>query len=202
MVASGKNKLLEYAVLIYVFCSMMAGSSGDTITKVGRVILILAFLAVNLKRVVIKKTTKFYIGWAVSFLFYAYAGCITAYSKSYATTFSITLTYVVICDIAVLLSVARDEQLKRAVLHAIVLSATCKALVCYLQYGFLYFLTARFTETTSANTLGYYCAFACVICFYFLESQSYHRGVYGGLIFLNVVFLILSASRKAIMFRN
>lgn len=55
MVASGKNKLLEYAVLIYVFCSMMAGSSGDTITKVGRVILILAFLAVNLKRVVIKK---------------------------------------------------------------------------------------------------------------------------------------------------
>lgn len=200
MVASGKNKLLEYAVLIYVFCSMMAGSSGDTITKVGRVILILAFLAVNLKRVVIKKTTKFYIGWAVSFLFYAYAGCITAYSKSYATTFSITLTYVVICDIAVLLSVARDEQLKRAVLHTIVLSATCKALVCYLQYGFLYFLTTRFTETTSANTLGYYCAFACVICFYFLESQSYHRGVYGGLIFLNVVFLTLSASRKAIMF--
>ena len=115
MVASGKNKLLEYAVLIYVFCSMMAGSSGDTITKVGRVILILAFLAVNLKRVVIKKTTKFYIGWAVFFLLYACAGCITAYSKSYATTFSITLTYVVICDIAVLLSVARDEQLKKAV---------------------------------------------------------------------------------------
>ena len=77
MVASGKNKLLEYAVLIYVFCSMMAGSSGDTITKVGRVILILAFLAVNLKRVVIKKTTKFYIGWAVFFLLYACAGLMT-----------------------------------------------------------------------------------------------------------------------------
>ena len=200
MVASGKNTLLEYAILIYIFCSMMAGSSGDTITKVGRVILILAFLVVNLKRVVIKKTTKFYIGWAVLFLIYAYAGCLTAYSKSYATTFSVTLTYVVICDIAVLLSIARDEQLKKAVLHTIVFSATCKALVCYLQYGFLYFLTARFTETTSANTLGYYCAFACVICFYFIGSQNYHRTVYWSLIFLNIVFIILSASRKAIIF--
>lgn len=200
MLVYGKNKLLEYAVLIYVFCSMMAGSSGDTITKIGRIVLILAFLVVNLKRIVIRRSSRFYIWWSLLFLLYAYVGCFSAYSKTYAVTFSVTLTYVVVCDIVVLLSIGMNEQLKNAVLNIIIFSATCKALLCYLQYGFLYFLTARFTETTSANTLGYYCAFACVICFYFIGSQSGHRAVYWSLIFLNIVFITLSASRKAIIF--
>jgi O-antigen ligase len=84
------------------------------------------------------------------------------------------------------------------VLKAIIAGALCKALMCFVNNGFLVFLNSRAADNISANTIGFYCAFSCVIAWYFFKIEK--RILYQVCGFLSLIFTILSGSRKALLF--
>lgn len=200
MLVYKKSKLMQYAIVLYVFFSMISHSSGDMLTGIARVFLILIFGIVNFRRLYIPKYSREYIWWALLFLLYAFASCIFAYSRSHAVSYSFTLAYVVICDIVVVISMAKDLSIQENVLKTIIFASIVKALLCYLQYGFFAFMDSRSTGSDSANLIGYYCAFACVLSLFFLKNDIKNRYLFLLAFIMNAVFMVLSASRKALIF--
>lgn len=189
---------MEMVVSLYIILFMISSSPASIFTKIGRVILVLAFLIYSFYEIKIPKKANEYIVWILAFLMYGFIGCFFAYSREYAFTYFITLCYVVICNVVLIWLIMSDRARIKIAICSIVWGATIKAAVCYISNGFLCFLESRSTEGTSANTIGLYCAFAVVICWFILNSGF--KQLYGILFFLNLVFMLLSASRKAILF--
>ena len=193
-----KKDTLSICMALYIILAMVSPSTGSILTKIGRVILILGFLLNCHMKIKIPKESKKYILWSVIFLIYGVIGCFFAFSKAYATTYVVTLGYVIICDIVLALVIVGNQSYIEDTLYYIVWGATLKAAMCYATNGFLCFLNSRATDNMSANTIGLYCAFAAIICWF--VSRNYNRPTYKILFLLNALFMLLSASRKAILF--
>ena len=193
-----KKDTISICMALYVILAMVSPSTGSILTKIGRVILIVGFLLTCRLKIRIPKESKKYILWSTAFLLYGVIGCFFAFSKTYATTYVVTLAYVIICDIVLALIIFGNKSYVQDMLYYIVWGATLKAAICYATNGFLCFLNSRATDNMSANTIGLYCAFAAIICWFI--SRNYGKPAYKALFLLNALFMLLSASRKAILF--
>ena len=193
-----KKDTISIFIALYIILAMVSPSTGNILTKIGRVILMLGFLLTSRLRIRIPRESKKYILWALAFFFYCLIGCFFAFSKSYATSYVITLAYVIVCDIVLAIVLIKKKSYIDDVLHYIVYGATLKAIICYVSNGFFCFLNSRATDNMSANTIGFYCAFAAIICWFL--SRENRKATYKFLFLANVLFMLLSASRKAILF--
>lgn len=190
--------LAGYSIIAYVLLTMISSSSGDIYTKIARLFLVAVLGFQMFRNLVLSKKIRFYVIWELSFLMYAFIGCFSAYSKNYAIDFTVSLMYVVICNLFLIIYLSKHTVYIETVLKTIICGATLKAIMCYVSNGLFVFLNSRATEDISANTIGYYCAFACVLCIYFRKREN--RAIYSIALVMNLCFLVLSASRKAFIF--
>lgn len=190
--------IAEFGIVSYIFLTMISDSTGDILTKIARIILVSLLGTLYLRRLRIPKISIPYIAWNLAFLLYCVFGCFRAFSQSYAINYTITLMYVISCNIFIVIYISLYIDKIDLVLKTMIAGALCKALLCYIQNGFLVFLNSRATDDISANTIGYYCAFTCVITWYYFRIEK--RILYQVCAFLSLIFVILSGSRKALLF--
>ena len=164
----------EIGIVSYIFLAMISDTSGDILTKIARITLValLGLLYLYLHQLRISKISIPYIIWNLVFLLYCIFGSFRAFSQSYAINFTITLMYVSICNIIIVIYISLYIDKIDLVLKTIIAGALCKALLCFIKNGFLVFLNSRETDNISANTIGFYCAFSCVIAWYFLKERK------------------------------
>lgn len=93
-----KKDIFSICMALYIILAMVSPSTGSILTKIGRVILVAGFILNCHLKIKIPKESKKYILWSVMFLLYGIVGCFFAFSKPYATTYVVTLAYVIICD--------------------------------------------------------------------------------------------------------
>lgn len=189
---------MEINVFLYIVLAMLSPSTGSMLTKVGRTILVVSFIVNNNGKIKVLKSAKGYVSWALTFLIYGIIGSFFAYSRTYATAYAVTLSYVVICNIALVWTIMNNKKLIKTAFYSVIWGATLKAGFCYTTNGFLCFLTSRSIENMSANTIGLYCAFATIVCWFIASDEN--KPMYKVLCLVNMVFMLLSASRKAILF--
>jgi O-antigen ligase len=197
-VNSPKLNIANFSIVMYIFLTMISESTGDILTKIARIVLTIFIVLYFIKRLRIPKISFRYIIWNLFFLLYCSFGCLYAFSKSYAIDQTISLFYVAVCNILIAIYLSSHMEMIDTTLKIVIWGALFKAFICFIQNGFLVFLDSRATEGTSANTIGLYCAFACIISFYLAKNEK-HK-IYYLLGIVNLIFLALSASRKAILY--
>lgn len=193
------KKLTEWMIYLYIIIMMISGSTGDLAVKIVRVCIMPFLMMSVLGDSSIRFVKSKYCLWAILFLFYNVVMCFFAFSKSYAVEYTLTLFYVIIVNVFICQYIYNHRYIIISILKVFMLGALLQGLLIYGQNGLLVFLSARATEDTSANTVGFYSAMAAVFAFYFyLNSKTNKKYIFIGAI--STVFLILSASRKAFMF--
>ena len=203
-----KNKislklLTELSIYAYIIISLVS-SVGSTDVKIIRVITVVMIL---LNIVVDKKIFKSsYCVWAIVFLLYNVIGIYNAFSKEYAINYTFSLGYVIIINILICQYLYKENIIEIG-LKAFIIGSFLKAAVVFGRYGFWVFISARSIENVSANGIGLYCAVSCLLCVVFWMKKKEQNNVddkkisiYPFLAIIFIVFCILTASRKALIF--
>lgn len=205
MLMSGSKWLIkkpnsaQLAIAVYIIFTMLSSSTGATLTKVARLFLVAVLLLSFIKHgLVITRKIRFYIVWVIAFWGYNFLNYFNAYNSSYVSAQLITLLYIIICDVMILLYLSTHTEDVFFLLKCVIWGATLKAIYVFSLNGLLVFMNSRSSDQTSANTLGFVCAFAIVFCLYFYKKEKKYWYIFLGV--LNCIFLILSASRKAFLF--
>ena len=192
------RKATEFVVYLYLFITIMSGSTGDLPVKIIRVVvmglLVLYFISNSFR---IYKS--FYCVWAGIFFLYNVVMCYFSFSKSYAIDYTITLFYVVIIDIGICQFLYKNQQMIPNLLKTFIISTIIQSVYVYSTNGLTVFFNSRATETMSANLVGFYCAVSIVFSVYYYYIKERKKRYIASAI-LCLLFMILSASRKAFIF--
>lgn len=190
--------IFDFSIAVYIFLVMISSSTGSLLTKIARIELVVMMGLFFLRYMRITKIVIPYIMWNLVFLIYCFLGSFQAFSRTYAIDYTLTLMFVIICNTFIVIYLSENIKKVNLVLKTIIAGALCKALFCYMQNGFLVFMNSREVGNISANAIGFYCAFACVIGLYFSKYEK--SLIYKICILLSIAFTILSGSRKAILY--
>lgn len=193
-----KHDIAGYAIIIYILAYMLAPSSGHISVQISRVLLVGIMVLYFIRKNEVNISAWKYILWAIVLLAWMCFCAFKAYSRSQAFDYVLTVAYVLICNSLIALYVPDHKYFIETILITLIYGAIFKALLVYIPEGFLVFLNSRGTEGVSANTIGYYSAFGAAIALYFALNKR--RRVYYLLFAINLIFMILSASRKAFLF--
>ena len=193
-----KHDMAGYAIIIYILAYMIAPSSGNILVQLARVLLVVVMALYYLRKNTVDVSAWRYILWAIILLVWMCVCAIYAYSSSQAFDYVLTVAYVLICNSLIALYVSENKEFIETILITLIFGAIIKSLSVFIVEGFLVFLNSRRSENVSANTIGYYSAFAAVISLYFALNKK--KRLYYFLFVINLIFLILSASRKAFLF--
>ena len=199
------KKWAEYSIYLYVVVIVFASSVGDISVRIVRVIVAaLLFLYFLSRRFSFRKSK--YCLWAAIFLAYNAIVANFAYNRSMASEYVVSLFYVLLVNVLACQFLIKNDCIE-GIWKSYIAGATFKAIRTYAQYGLLAFLNTRATSDTSANSIGLYCAYAVIFCLMFYwrgvkGEAGYRRNKYWYLLLcgLNLIFMILSASRKAFVY--
>lgn len=193
------KKLTEWTIYLYILVMMISGSTGDLAVKIIRLVVMTALVLSLMNESSVKWIKSKYCSWAIVFFLYNVVMCQFAFSKSYAVDYTVTLFYVIVVDIFLCQYVYTHRRIILSILKVFMVGALLQAILVYGQNGPLVFLTSRSTENTSANTVGFYSAFAAVFAVYlYLNEKRKSRYIFIAII--SIIFMTLTASRKAFLF--
>ena len=193
-----KNTFNQVLIGLFLLVLMISESTGILAVKIARVILVYFLLIDFIKTK--KWKSSFYIVWTLLFLIYNAIMIRYAFDKSYAFDYTLTLLYIVVENLMIFLYVRKYDILEY-ILKVFIVGSILKALRIFIKSGFLIFMNFRAAENTSANIIGLYSAIAFSLCIYFIITKKIkNKYLYFILAFICILFTILSASRKAILF--
>lgn len=196
-----KNKFTEVIISLYLIIIMASSSTGTLAVQGVRLItvavLILFILSKKKGKVKIDKYTKL----TIAFLIYNVIMCEFAFSRQYAVTYTATLGYVIVIDILANQYLTDKRNSIKALMLAEIIGSIVKALLDFGRLGIGYYLTHRSSAVGSANTIGFYSAVAVVFSWWqFKKSKTNNRYWFVLTGILSTAFVILSASRKALLY--
>ncbi len=196
----------EITVYLFLIICMLAPSSGHIAVRISRVVVTIALMIpLILQKIRIShKKDYYYFFWAIAFLLFCGIGIKYAINRSVTTHYFSTLLYVLIINILILLYTSNRPRIVDGIIHTLIIGATLSGVVAFAKYGFLAFLSSRMVERTSGNSIGQYSAFAAVLILYVLRSRKEvlkkSSSLYKVLFIVNLIFVVLSASRKSLLY--
>lgn len=203
------HKLIKLVICLYVIIIVYVDSIGDPAVKFIRLILVAVMLVYLVKKHSI--VLSHYCFWAIIFLIYNFIMIQYAMYKDYAQQYAVSLMYILIVNILICQFLLREEIYDELWI-AFIIGAILKATKAFSVNGLFVFLNSRKIENVSANSIGMYCAFSVVFAFMYIQRSKQDSKQNRQLsylktgficwfsVILNCIFVLLSASRKAILF--
>lgn len=190
-----KEKLYDITLCIYIICAIVT-DMGAVAMKAARVLLVVVWGIKILSDKKIEHTP--YLLRMIAFWLFATITILWAESKSYATEMSKSLLYNVVCMFALTGLIDWRKERIDLVLKTLILSPLLLELRVISIGGVFAYMNTRMVETISANTVGMCAAVAaCLSLYYWMQGEKYK---YGLLFVINTLIVILSASRKALIY--
>lgn len=200
-IKDGKINLVNISLLIYVF-SIVVFPEGSMAIKVVRVI----FASIVLINMIFYKKIKLdgYFLWMLVFWIFCTISLTWSIGINSSKSMIMTLLYNLICNFLIINLLYEDQKRIKLIFKAIIFSSIILFISVAIKYGmFFYANGARGGREgiESANTIGMIAAISVVLSIYFLREKSCkYKSIYIITAILNCGILILSASRKAILF--
>lgn len=201
MLISGKKiNIVNLALIIYIF-SIIVFNEGATVLKIVKVF----FAGICLVHIIAKKKVYIdkYILWMMVFTFFCGLSINWAISKENAKTMLSTLILNNICIFLIINLVYEDKSRIKLIINSIIFSSIALGLRIAIEYGPFVFASGGRgggNGMMSANTIGMVASIASVLCVYCFKNQEKYRILYMIALIMNLIIMILSGSRKAILF--
>lgn len=191
--------LSNWILLLYVF-SIIVFDEGSAALKLVRII----FFACCAAKILIEKRLYFnrFLLYSFAFASFCLLSVFWAVSRENAMNQFFTLLFNCICAFCVINFISNDITRIDLIIKSVFFSSIILGIRVALQYGPLVFLASRGgIEMISANTVGMISAISVVFGVYILMNNiSVCRlPYYAGIVF-NIAVLMLSASRKAVLY--
>lgn len=198
MISYKKIDLTDIFIFLFIFGSVVL-DTGDNLMRAIKILFVMPCL------IHISKSLKLYfdtyVKWMLSFAAFAGLSFFWAHSISNAAYRYQTLVLNLICIYCLLVYMKNRPLRINLILKTLFFAPIILEIRVVASYGLLVFADARSVDgIMSPNSIGMYAAIAVVLGSFFLVTEKKHRIIYALCIALNGVIVILSASRKAILF--
>lgn len=193
------DNLFRFSILFYIFSIFFSYSSGEIFVKISRVLVFsiwgIHFISCPKKEL----KFRFYYIWEVIFLLYnLFLIFFGAVNKAASIDFFMTMLYTFVVNAIILSYLIRKPDFLKLVLMGVAFCSIFGGLRVFLSYGFTYYFTSRGSEV-NANGIGVNCILGA-LCTVYLMTKAIHRSkkwyILILLLFLNLIFSVLTASRK------
>lgn len=202
------SAFIQLAILNYVFFAFFVFSNGEMIFKISRVILFVA----GLLYIVGTRHIKFNIYLICGLSFFCYhlllICCGVAVSPTRSFEFLQTYFYSLLCNVLIVNYINYNNRFLWRILKFIPFAAFIEMMRVFCTYGFTYYLYDR-GAALNGNLPGFKAAIGCLVAMYVYlvaNREKMNKGnltlssfVYLMLAVINVVFVILTASRTAFL---
>lgn len=189
-----KCSLADLIIVLYIFAAVVT-AEGSIIMKAMRVLLFGITFGIILKKK--KIIFDIYVKWLIAFLFFAGCSVFWAVNKSYASNMAQTLLINALCMYSLWYLIQRKSDRLDLVLKCLVWFPLALEIQVIINGGIFAFINSRNAGGINGNTVGICAAFgACFALFYFTKKKKI---IYIFMTCINIVILILSSSRKAIL---
>lgn len=200
LIKNGKINLVNLILILYVF-SIIVFDEGTTILKIIKVI----FAGICILHLLFKKKIYIdkYIIWMIAFATFCMLSVKWSLSVENAKEILSTLILNDICIFFILNLLYDDRNRMKLIINTIIFSSIVLGVRVAIEYGPFVFLDGARgggNGMISANTIGMIAAISSVLSIYELKVQSRHRILYVIMFILNLSIMILSASRKALLY--
>ena len=200
LIKERKINLINFILILYVF-SIIVFDEGTIILKIIKVI----FASVCILHLLYKKKIYIdkYIIWMLIFVSFCMLSVKWALSVENAKSILSTLILNDICIFLILNLLYDDNNRIKLIINAIIFSSIILGFRIAIEYGPFIFLSGvrgGGNGLASANTIGMIAAIASVLSVYELKVQNKYKVLYTTTMILNLIIMILSASRKALLY--
>lgn len=199
LIKDKKLNLVNIMLIIYTF-SIIFFADGDTALKVIKVI----FVGVSALHIILKHKIHIdkYVFWMIAFTFFCALSVNWAISKQDARSIVSTLILNNICIFFIINLLYEDKNRMDLIVNTIIFTSIVSGLQILIRYGFFVFINGNrsISGVVSANLIGMVAAIASALAVYKFREQEKSKKLYIVAFALNIIIMILSASRKAIFF--
>ena len=198
-----KRSFLETSEIIYTVIIAFSSSTGTSSVKICRLLVVAALI----KEVVFNNTKigilpTQYGKWATSFFCICALSIVWTVSSSNVLSNLSTQLYILIVDLILVRSLVKNKQLIVEVMKAVIYGAVMHGLKIYALHGPLVYLFERGGNgVENANTLAYVASIGAIFCYILIqEIQRRNKILFGFMFIVNVLFALLTASKKIFIF--
>jgi len=198
MISYKNIDVTDILIIIFIFGSIVL-DTGDNLMK------LIKFLFFIPCYIYVMKTQKLYfdtyVKWMLCFVLFAGLSFTWALSAASAAYRYQTLVLNAICIYCLMVYVVNRTDRINLILKALVFAPIILEIRVALSYGLLAFADTReVTGMMSPNAIGMRAGIAVVLGTYFLLTEKKYRILYLLSLVLNTSIVLLTASRKAILF--
>lgn len=190
-----KISLNDLILVFYTFVVVIT-DEGSILMKIARVLLFFTFIVALIKR----KQLLFnqYIVWLVAFCVFSFASIFWAQNPILAKSMAKTLIINLICMYSYLYLLNFNVSRIDLVLKCLMIAPLFLEFIVLVSAGPFAYFHSRIAAGISGNTLGMCAAFAASICSLYIRNSK-TKFYYSLLFLINILIMILSSSRKAII---
>lgn len=188
--------------MLLIFALSFSGSTGSVLVKVSRIFVVFAYLAsLILGEVRLSALKNGYTLWSFLFIGFCAFSYIWAVSKKYATENLTSQLYIIIPAVIIAGTIIENREVLFKLIKAVIWGSVAHSIYIYGLNGPLVYLSTRGSgDLENSNTLGYVSSAAIVFCYILLYVEKKQKNLYKVLMVANVVFAVLTASRKVYIF--
>ena len=201
LIKDKKINLVNFALIIYIF-SIIVFNEGTMALKIVRVFFV-GIMLINLigkKKIYLNK----FVYWMLAFWILCLLSIKWTISIDNSKEMVVTLLYNLICNFFVLNLLCEDRKRIILIIKTIIFSSIILFGRIALQHGILVYVDGRRGGNNgleNANTIGTVAAIAVVLGIYCVKEREYkYPIIYYISIIANISVIVLSASRKAILY--
>lgn len=187
--------IINITLILYLF-GVIVTDEGSNFMKIIRVVMVGVCLLITLKEKKIR-LYKYFLP-LISFCLFAILSIKWAYNKELSLEMSKTIVINVITIYCFFYLVNFNKKRINLVLKYISIFPILLELRAIYYGGIFGYLNSRISGTISANTVGMCSAFGASIALYYI-LKKHNTSLYITLFIINIIILILSSSRKAIL---
>lgn len=192
----GDIRIADVALVVYMI-AVTAFSSGSLPVQLSRVFLVCGAVT-ELKREKYHPS-KFEL-WQVLFAAYVAASSLWAFDLTSARSIASTVAINAVCVMCIAYILRCDSKRVYILLVCMMVAPLLLMLNVAATDGLLAFSDSRGTDSFSANTVGMTAAFgSCLAGYCLIEKKIMSIGISGIVFLLDLIVVVLSASRKAIL---
>ena len=200
LIKNRKINLVNIALIMYIF-SIIVFNEGTFILKIIKIL----FVGISILHMFFKKKLYIdkYIIWMIAFISFCTLSLRWSMSIDNAKAVLSTLILNDICIFFIANLIYDDKKRITLIINSIIFSSIIMGLKVAIEFGPLVFVNGSrgaTGELMSANTIGMIAAIAGVFCVYKIKNEKTNKGLYIIACVLNIIILLLSASRKALLF--
>ena len=195
-VSSSKIDVIDIVLVIYTFLAIFA-DEGAVSMQIARVILFGTFSLELIRQKKLK--INIYFLWLGLFVIFSCASIYWAVDKQFSLRMSRTLLINFLCMLAIYNLVRSKPSRLNTIIKALSIAPIALGVKVVAVSGVTAYLTARSAGGVSGNTLGMCCAIGSCLAYFDLKKNGHHKLMDILLIFINIFFVIISSSRKAII---